>query len=98
MEGQCYAGSIHSRRLLTCRARKQLKRLGDFLFLAIAYFLLLFSHSLFFYLVFHLFTFFRQVRTCVLRIPIPALARKPFSLPFQRLPRRPIVAMSNYIE
>ena len=63
----------------------QLKRLGDFLFSAIAYL----SSALFIYFVFLLgfsfindksFTFFRQIRTCALRIPIPAPARNPFSL------------------
>ena len=30
MESQCYANSIHSLRLFTCRVRKQFKRLGFF--------------------------------------------------------------------
>ena len=38
LEGQCYVGSMPSLSLFTCRVRKQLKRLGDFSFLAIAYF------------------------------------------------------------
>ena len=43
MEGQCYAGSIHSLRLFTYRVRKQLKQLGDsFLFLAISHISVLF--------------------------------------------------------
>ena len=63
----------------------QLKRLGDFLISAIAYL----SSALFIYFVFLLgfsfindksFTFFRQIRTCALRIPIPAPARNSFSL------------------
>ena len=87
MEGQCYAGSINDLRLLTCRVRTPVKAFRQFLFSAIAYL----SSALFIYFVFLLgfsfindksFTFFRQKRTCALRIPIPAPARNPFSSPF----------------
>ena len=95
-----YAGRIHGLRLLTYRVRTPVKTFRRFFIVSYRLFVFCSFHILCFLLGFSFindksFTFFRQISTCALRIPIPAPARNPFShlsLNFWRLTRRSIGA------
>ena len=74
---------------VSCQKAVKAVRRFFLIFSYIAYFC---SFSLFSFINDKSFIFFRQVRTYVLRILIPAPVRNPFSHPFWHLPRRAIVA------